>query len=122
VLQIGVANNDQVRATVGRLLCHALNERGVRRVNQEDRREACEIAEAKLCVPAIEFNPARGGTNGSSERGVTQEGNVTNAIAGKRQSQLLPNPIRANSANHLHPLAATDECTGNAHAETTRLV
>jgi hypothetical protein len=122
VFQVGVADNDQVRATVGRLLCHALNERGVRRVNQEDRREACEIAEAELCVATIKFNPARCSANGSSERSVTQEGYVTNAIAGERQGQLLPNPIRANSANHLHPLAATDECTGNAHAETTRLV
>jgi hypothetical protein len=122
VLQIGVADNDQVRATVGRLLCHALNERDVRGINQEDRREAREIAEAKLCVPAIKFNPARCSANGSSKRGVTQEGNVTNAIAGKRQGQLLPNPIRANSANHLHPLAATDERAGNAHAKATRLV
>jgi hypothetical protein len=47
---------------------------------------------------------------------------VTNAIAGKRQGELLPNLIRTNSTNHLHPLAATDERAGNAHAKTTRLV
>jgi hypothetical protein len=75
-----------------------------------------------LCVPAIKFNPARFCANGSSKRGVTQQGNVTNAVAGERQGQLLPNPIRANSTNHLHPLAAADERAGNAHAEATRLV
>jgi hypothetical protein len=75
-----------------------------------------------LCVPAIKFNPARCSANGSSKRGVTQQGNVANAIAGKRQGQLLPDPIRANSTNHLYPLAATNERAGNAHAETTRLV
>jgi hypothetical protein len=75
-----------------------------------------------LCVAAIKFNPARCGANGGSECGVTQQSNVTNAIAGKRQGQLLPNPICANSANHLHPLAATDERAGNAHAKATRLV
>jgi hypothetical protein len=47
---------------------------------------------------------------------------VTNAVAGERQGQFLPNPIRANSTNHLHPLAAADERAGNAHAEATRLV
>lgn len=122
MLQIGVADNDQVRATIGRLLCHSLNKRDVRGINQEDRREAREIAEAELCVPAIKVDSARCGANGSSERSVTQEGNVTNAIAGKRQGQLLPNAIRANSTNYLHPLAATDERAGNAHAEATRLV
>jgi hypothetical protein len=122
VFQVGVADNYQVRATVGRLLCHALNERDVCGINQEDRREAREIAEAKLCVPAIKFNPARCCANGSSERGVTQQSNVTNAVAGKRQGELLPNPIRANSTNHLYPLAATDERAGNAHAKATRLV
>jgi hypothetical protein len=122
VFQVGVADNDQVRATVGRLLCHALNKRDVRGINQEDRREAREIAEAELCVAAIKFNPARCGANGGNKRGVTQEGNVTNAIAGERQGQLLPNPIRANSTNHLYPLAATDERAGHAHAEAARLV
>jgi len=122
VLQVGVADNDQVRATVGRLLCHALNKRDVRGINQEDRRETREIAEAELCVAAIQFNPARCSANGSSERGVTQQSNVTNAIAGKRQGELLPNLIRAYSTNHLHPLAATDERAGNAHAKATRLV
>jgi hypothetical protein len=75
-----------------------------------------------LCVAAIQFNPARCSANGSSERGVTQQSNVTNAIAGKRQGELLPNLIRAYSTNHLHPLAATDERAGNAHAKATRLV
>jgi hypothetical protein len=75
-----------------------------------------------LCVPAIKFNPARCSANGSSKRGVTQESNVTNAVAGKRQGELLPDPIRANSTNHLYPLAATDERAGNAHAKATRLV
>jgi hypothetical protein len=36
-----------------------------------------------LCVAAIKFNPARCGANGGSECGVTQQSNVTNAIAGE---------------------------------------
>ncbi len=110
-----------MRATIGALLRHPLDERDVYGINQEHRREAREIAEAELCVATIKFNPARCSANGSSKRGVTQQSNVPNAIAGKRQGELLPNPIRANSTNHLYPLAATDERAGNAHPETTCL-
>lgn len=122
VLQISIADNDQVRAAIGGLLSHPLNERDVCGINQEHRREAREVAKAKLCVAAIKFNPARGSANGSSKRGVAQQCDVPNAIAGERQGELLPNLIRANSADQLHPLAATDERASNAHAETTCLM
>ena len=75
-----------------------------------------------MCVAAIKFNPARCSANGSSKSSVTQKSNVPDAIAGKRQGELLPNSIRPNSTNHLHPLAATDKRAGNAYAETTCLV
>ena len=35
-----------------------------------------------MCVAAIQFNPARCSANGSSKRGVTQQSNMTNAVAG----------------------------------------
>jgi hypothetical protein len=62
-----------------------------------------------LRITTIKRNPTGSCANGGGECGVTQQGNVPNAIACKREGQLLTDSVRADSADHLDPLPGTHE-------------